>query len=70
MTTTRPRQRDIDCPRCGYLACVCRIKAEHEEGCRFRIAAAGAVGIECDHGYDVCPTCDPCTCSPPRPCRP
>jgi hypothetical protein len=24
------------------------------------------VGIECQHGYDVCPTCDPCTCEKVR----
>lgn len=27
------------------------------------------VGIECDHGYDVCPVCDPCTCSSVLPDR-
>ena len=34
----------------------------HESNCKFRIAETCAVGIECDHGYDVCPICDPCTC--------
>jgi hypothetical protein len=35
----------------------------HVPGCRTRIAAECAVPIECHHGYDVCPECDPCTCS-------
>lgn len=50
------------CPTCQHFACVCEIKALHREGCKYRIAAAGSVPIECDHGYDVCPICDPCTC--------
>lgn len=25
-------------------------------------AINSAVGVECPHGYDVCPMCDPCTC--------
>jgi len=54
---------DVGCDTCGHLACVCAILKEHEEGCRFRLAAACAVPIECDHGYDVCPQCDPCSCS-------
>lgn len=55
------------CPVCGHFACVCRIRADHDEHCRFRVAAAGNVAIECDHGHDVCPICDPCTCTPERP---
>lgn len=35
---------------------------DHDPDCRFRIAATSAAGIECEHGYDVCPICDPCTC--------
>jgi len=35
---------------------------EHDENCRLRRAATGSIGIECEHGYDVCPICDPCTC--------
>ena len=47
---------------CGHIACVCGIIEQHHERCKFRRAAAGSVAIECDHGYDVCPICDPCTC--------
>ena len=47
---------------CGHVACVCALKSRHGDGCKFRLAATCAVGIECAHGYDVCPTCDPCTC--------
>lgn len=50
------------CPVCDHYACVCTIRAQHEASCRYRRAAASAVGIECDHGFDVCPICDPCTC--------
>ena len=35
----------------------------HDRGCRYRLAVGGAAAIECPHGYDACPTCDPCTCS-------
>ena len=34
----------------------------HLPACRYRKAVRGKVGVECEHGYDVCPTCDPCTC--------
>lgn len=52
------------CTTCGHLACVCKIIAEHPNPeCRFRVSATCPVGIECEHGYDVCPTCDPCTCN-------
>lgn len=50
------------CETCGHFACVCATKRRHAEDCKFRRAAAGPVGIECDHGRDVCPECDPCTC--------
>lgn len=50
------------CPDCHHFACVCQIKAEHERQCKYRIASVGSVAIECEHGYDVCPICDPCTC--------
>jgi hypothetical protein len=52
----------MSCLTCGHLSCVCRIKAIHVEDCRFRRAITCAVPIECDHGRDVCPVCDPCTC--------
>lgn len=35
---------------------------QHQPRCRFRIAHLGAAGIECQHGFDACPVCDPCTC--------
>lgn len=47
---------------CGHISCVCSIIEKHKESCKFRFAATCAVGIECDHGYGVCPICDPCTC--------
>ncbi len=34
----------------------------HAHTCTFRCAVTGAVPIECDHGFDVCGTCDKCTC--------
>lgn len=30
--------------------------------CPMHRAMTCAVAIECEHGYDVCPKCDPCTC--------
>ena len=51
------------CSTCGHFACVCDVKAEHMADCKYRIARAGSVAIECEHGYDVCPVCDPCTCA-------
>lgn len=37
---------------------------DHDEDCKFRIAATCSVAIECDCELkrDVCPVCDPCTC--------
>lgn len=54
------------CSICKHFACVCEIKANHVEKCRFRIAATGPVGIACDHGRDTCPICDACTCPPAK----
>ena len=34
-----------------------------DERCKFRFSSLCAVPIECEHGYDVCPKCDPCTCA-------
>lgn len=34
----------------------------HSRNCKFFIALNCPVSIECEHGYDVCPMCDPCTC--------
>lgn len=50
------------CPDCGYFACVCTVRKRHAEDCPFRVSMACPVGIECEHGHDVCPECDPCTC--------
>jgi hypothetical protein len=51
------------CQTCGHISCVCSIKKKHDAECKLLKAATSAVGIECEHGYDVCPKCDPCTCS-------
>lgn len=52
------------CEKCGHLACVCDVIAAHPDPqCRFRVSATCAVPIECEHGFDACPTCDPCTCA-------
>lgn len=50
------------CTVCQHFACICVINQEHAKDCKFRKAATCGTPIECDHGYDVCPTCDPCTC--------
>jgi len=47
---------------CGHIACVCAQSKAHAAACRYAIALRSAVGIECDHGRDVCGICDPCTC--------
>lgn len=53
----------VVCGKCRRLdACVCGVERRHKESCPFRRAVACPVAIECEHGYDVCPTCDPCTC--------
>ena len=53
----------VGCAVCGHLACVCATKAAHADGCAYRRAVTCPAAIECEHGYDVCPTCDPCTCN-------
>ena len=52
----------IGCQACGMLACICPSTARHKPDCQFLRALACPVGIECDHGRDVCPVCDPCSC--------
>jgi hypothetical protein len=52
----------MSCPVCNHFACVCEIRQIHAPGCLFRQAAAGGLAVNCEHGRDVCPTCDPCTC--------
>jgi hypothetical protein len=34
----------------------------HDENCDYRVSALCAIPVECEHGYDVCPRCDVCTC--------
>ena len=53
------------CINCGHFACICAIREQHVKDCKFRAAATCAVGVECEHGRDVCPICDPCTCTDP-----
>lgn len=50
------------CSTCGHFACVCSVKRLHDEDCDLRVSVTCPVGIECVHGYDVCPICDRCTC--------
>jgi hypothetical protein len=38
------------------------LSVNHKTSCRFRRAETCALPVECEHGYDVCPKCDPCTC--------
>lgn len=47
---------------CGHIACVCNIKKNHNHDCKFMRSATCPVPIECEHGRDVCPICDPCDC--------
>lgn len=56
----------LGCKTCGHISCVCSIKVRHDKACRFLRAATYPVGIACDHGFDVCPICDPCTCAKNR----
>ena len=60
----------IGCETCGHLACVCLIQSLHGPTCKFRVSATCAVPIECEHGRDCCPICDPCTCNPRVEIRP
>ncbi len=55
------------CETCGHIVCVCRVIERHEEDCKYRKAVTCPVGIECEHGYDVCPKCDPCTSKTRKP---
>ena len=55
-------RNQLGCSKCGHISCVCEILAQHTENCLFRKAATSGIGIECEHGLDCCPTCDPCTC--------
>ena len=35
---------------------------QHDPDCSFRRSME--CRVECAHGYDLCPICDPCTCKP------
>lgn len=52
-----------DCD-CRLIECVCLVARQHKAKCQFRKALTCAVAIACDHGRDVCPICDACTCKP------
>jgi hypothetical protein len=39
---------------------------DHERDCEYRRAAIAGVTYECEHGHQVCPVCDPCTCERPQ----
>jgi hypothetical protein len=56
-----PNEPGTACAECDHFACVCKILETHNEKCLFRLSTCG-VAVECEHGYDVCPECDPCTC--------
>jgi hypothetical protein len=60
------RGRVPDCD-CQLIQCVCPQARPHVKECRYRIALTCAVPIHCEeHGFDVCPHCDPCTCTTTR----
>lgn len=48
--------------RQGQFQVIVRQIEEHDPDCRLRAAVTCPVGVECRHGYDVCPVCDQCTC--------
>lgn len=49
--------------KCGHIACVCGVIDAHPDpDCKYRLAVTCHVALECEHGHDVCPHCDPCTC--------
>jgi hypothetical protein len=39
----------------------------HQEGCAEARARTCTTPVECKHGFDVCPECDPCKCDEPKP---
>jgi hypothetical protein len=54
---------EVGCPKCGNLAtCTCPVEKQHAEGCRYRTAACLSIELACEHGFQACPICDPCTC--------
>ena len=59
--TYAARGRVPDCD-CELIQCVCTEARKHKVGCDYRLAMTCAIPVECDHGVDCCPQCDPCTC--------
>jgi len=55
------------CNQCGHFACICQDLADHKLKCKYRRAVTSTVPVECEHGHDVCPICDPCDCDIPSP---
>lgn len=53
------------CKTCQFFECICELKRLHKEHCPLLKAAACPIAISCDHGLDVCPQCDACTCFAP-----
>lgn len=61
--TIREVKGRIGCETCGHIACVCDVIRDHPNpDCRFRRSTTCPIPVACDHGFDVCPECDPCTC--------
>jgi len=55
----------VGCALCGNLAaCICGLRERHDPSCRFLRAASLSIELECTHGYQACPECDPCDCHP------
>lgn len=51
------------CRRCGNLvACTCDLAKSHKAGCDYLRAATLGLELACEHGFQACPKCDPCTC--------
>lgn len=48
--------------QCKQIRCVCDIILAHKKDCQLRVSSTCPIPIECQHGYDVCPSCDVCTC--------
>lgn len=57
---SRGRAKDCDC---GLISCACKEARTHERDCNYRRVLLLRVGIDCEHGYDTCPICDPCDCA-------
>jgi hypothetical protein len=52
------------CGKCGLIieSCVCALREKHMPDCRYLIAASLSVELVCEHGFQACPRCDPCSC--------